>query len=98
MTRRLIALFVLAVLLLAGVTGCKAKSVESNETDAPNSASVSTATLDASATAETTDGAEAGTPAAEAAAIQKELSAIQKELDSISMPSDSDFNSIEDEL
>jgi hypothetical protein len=100
-TRRLIVLLVLAALLLTGATGCKAKSIQSNETDAPNGTSVSTATLDASATAETTDGTgsgTSGTAAAEAEAIQKELSAIQKELDGMSMPGDSDFDSIEDEL
>lgn len=104
MTRRLIAPLVLAALLLTGAGGCTAKSARSNVTDAPDGASVTTATAEATASAGSEATVPAGSkypsspPAADAAAIQKELSAIQKELDSMSMPSDSDFDSIEGDL
>ncbi len=104
MTRRLIALLVLAALLLTGATGCRTKGAQSNGTDTPTGVSVPTATPEAtaSASAEPT-GAEAddgltGDVAVDTAAIQKELAAIQKELDSMALPGDSDFDSIEGDL
>ncbi len=106
MTRGLIALLLLASLLLTGVVGCRTKSAQYGETDAPDGASVSTITPEATASAEASApvaddaGSDAGTGATsvDTAAIQKELAAIQKELDSMSMPGEADFDSIEGDI
>ncbi|MGB4593610.1 MAG: hypothetical protein WBI63_07570 [Coriobacteriia bacterium] len=98
MTKRIVLAALAALLIVSGVVGCGNRdggAVDSSQ------APVSTDVVESTSVTPAGDGSgdvSTGEVSADTAAIEAELSAIEEELGSMTMPSDSDFSTLEGDI
>jgi hypothetical protein len=99
-----VATVAIAVAVVLGVSGRGPGEARESGSTRPETESPVTPSAEASAgddagvSGTNTDTAGAGLSDEEAAALEEQLKAIEEELDAIDLPSDADFEGIEDEL